>query len=366
MIELACRVRRGAFAVAIEADLARRATGIFGPSGAGKSTLLMALAGLVPVDSLRLVIDGETVVDTRAGIAPAAHRRRVRMVFQDHRLFPHLSVEANLRYGTASGNIDLESTFREVISLLEIGDLLRRKPDQCSGGERQRVALGRALVSEPRLLLLDEPLASLDRGLKRQILPYLRRVRERFDLPMIVVSHDLGELLALTDDLLLMRGGELRGHGDLVTLASDPETLTMLHDSGMVVAQRGVVSRRDEDGLRRVRIDGPGGLELACGDCQAAVGERVEVLLRPEDLVVAVGTVQGALSVSNRISGVITRMTRSPARCLLVVECGGERPFLAEVTERAIRELGLEVGVAVTLMSKAQAVQTRELGGRAP
>lgn len=179
-LELVAAVRRGDFRLEVDLLLGSGVTGITGPSGSGKSTLLHALAGLLPAEHLRLVLDGEVVVDTADGIEPPAHRRAVGLVFQDHRLFPHLTVEGNLGFGEGPGGAVDRA---EVIELLELGELLGRHPRDCSGGQRQRVALGRALLAGPRLLLLDEPLSSLDRGLKRQVLPFLRRVHERFGLP---------------------------------------------------------------------------------------------------------------------------------------------------------------------------------------
>lgn len=358
MIRIDCQVRRGGFTLALSNQLGSRATGIFGPSGSGKSSLLLALTGLIPVEQLRLELDGEVLVDTSTGLIPPAHRRQLGMVFQDHRLFPHLSMRANLSYAKPSAQAP---AMAEVVELLDIGDLLDHMPAQCSGGQRQRVALGRALLSAPRLLLLDEPLASLDRGLKRQILPYLRRIRNTWNLPMLMVSHDLGELLALTDSLLLLHQGRIAGQGDLATLAADPTTLELLHDCGLVLALPGTLNRRDEDGLAWIRLDGPGAAELACGDCPAAVGDRVDALLRPEDLVLARAPLVDALSLTNRLPGRIVQLTRSRNRCIVTVDCGASVPLLAEVAERAMRSLGLTVGDQILVLCKAQAVQMRSL-----
>lgn len=360
MIEVSCRVRRGSFRLDLDTRLGSRATGIFGRSGAGKSSLLHALAGLIPVEDLHLAIDGETVVDTRAGLDSPPHRRRLGMVFQDHRLFPHLSIDANLRFGVVGDRQGPE--VEEVVELLDIGSLLTRRPAQCSGGESQRVAMGRALLSAPRMLLLDEPLTSLDRGLKRQILPYLRRIRDHYDLPILMVSHDLGELLALTDELLLLDRGSLAGQGTLPELAAATETLELLHDCGLVFALPGRVARRDADGLAWIRPDGASDRDLACGDCDAEPGDRVEVVLRPEDLVLARPPVDTQLSLTNRLPGHVVSVTRSSARCLVTLDCGLTAPVLAEVTERAVRDLSLTPSQPVVALCKAQAMQVRRIG----
>jgi len=360
-IEIVCRAHRGDFTLDVEAQLEHGSTGVFGPSGAGKTTLLHALAGLVPVDELRLVVEGEVLVDTRGGKTPPPHQRRVGLVFQDHRLFPHRTVEVNLRYGMRDAGADAP-TFDEVVSLLELGDLMGRRPEQLSGGQRQRVALGRALLAAPRLLLLDEPLASLDRGLRRQILPFLRRARERFDLPMLMVSHDLADLFALTDETLLMDRGRVAGQGTPTDLAAAEETLELLHDCGIVFALPGHVVRRDEDGLSWVELAGPRPHEIACGDCHDPLGAPVEVVLRPDDVVLALPPLEARLSFTNAFEGEVLRVTKTALRCMITIDCGFDGPLLAEVTERAVRSLGLEPGKSVIALCKAQATRTRGLG----
>lgn len=357
MIELRCTLARGAFELALETVIDAPSTGVFGPSGAGKSSLLHALAGLVPARELRLVVAGETLVDTAAGLAPPVHRRRMGLVFQDHRLFPHLSVASNLRYGLPRDG-RRGPAFDEVVELLEVTELLARRPDQCSGGQRQRVALGRALLSAPRLLLLDEPLASLDRPLKRQILPYLRRARNHFDIPLLMVSHDLRELLALADHLLLLDGGRLRGSGSVADLCADPSTLGLLHDQGLVFLQRGSV-RETSAGSTRVRLDGPAGLELLCAASPLPVGTAVELLIEPEDLLLARGSLPAQLSARNRFPARIGAVTVAPERCLLRLDAGTSHPFLAEVAPATLGDLSLVPGAALTVLCKAQAIELR-------
>ena len=357
-IEITCRARRGAFTLDVEAQLEHGSTGVFGPSGAGKTTLLHALAGLVPADELRLVVGGETLVDSRGGRSVPPHRRRVGLVFQDHRLFPHRSVEANLRYGMRAGSGD-GPDFDEVAALLELDGVMDRRPEHLSGGQRQRVALGRALLAAPRILLLDEPLASLDRGLRRQILPFLRRARERFDLPLLVVSHDLADLFALTDETLLIDGGRVAGQGAPTDLAAAEETLELLHDCGLVFALPGRVTRRDDDGLSWVELEGERPHEIACGDCQDPLGAQVEVVLRPDDVVLALPPLDARMSFTNAFEGRVERVTKTALRCMITIDCGFRGPLLAEVTERAVRSLGLEPGTSVIALCKAQATRTR-------
>lgn len=356
-VEISVELERGDLALGVDLRLERPQTALFGRSGAGKTTLLHALAGLVPTRRTRLAVRGEVVVDTDTGLCPPTHRRRVGVVFQDHRLFPHLSVGANLTYGMQS--VQGPVSFDEVVELLELGALLDRRPNACSGGQRQRVALGRALLSNPRLLLLDEPLASLDRGLVRQILPYLRRIQEQWDLPMIAVSHDLEDLLSLTDDMVLLDAGQVAARGSIDALVADPDALELLHDRGLVFGLPGRVDRRDDDGLAWVQLESEVGIELACGDCRDAVDAPVDVLLRPEDVVLALPPLEARLSLTNHLPGRVRSITAGEHRQLVIIDCGLTAPVLAEVTARAVRRLGLAPGVEVIALVKAQATRTR-------
>jgi molybdate transport system ATP-binding protein len=198
------------FRLEIDAVLETAVTGLWGPSGAGKTSLLELIAGLRRPAAGRVWLDGAMLSDAAAGRHVRPHRRRIGYVPQDVALFPHLSVEGNLRYGW-HGDPRQKSilTFDHVVDVLDIGTHLSRSIGELSGGEKQRVSLGRALLSNPRLLLLDEPLASLDRALKARILPILRRVRDEFAVPIIYVSHDPNELTALCDEILCLENGRL-------------------------------------------------------------------------------------------------------------------------------------------------------------
>jgi len=196
-----------------------RVTGLFGASGAGKTSLINMIAGLLRPDRGVIAIDGETLDDTVARIHVPTHRRRIGYVFQDARLFPHLDVRHNLDYGRRMNRLaeDPAATTR-ITELLDIGHLLDRRPGKLSGGERQRVALGRALLSKPRLLLLDEPLGSLDEGRRAEILPYLIRLRDEANVPMVYVSHDPAEMRQLATQIVLLRAGQVTALGGVKVL----------------------------------------------------------------------------------------------------------------------------------------------------
>ncbi|MBW7961638.1 molybdenum ABC transporter ATP-binding protein [Bradyrhizobium sp. BR 10261] len=196
-----------------------RVTGLFGASGAGKTSLINMVAGLLRPDRGTIVIDGETVDDTASGIHVPTWRRRIGYVFQDARLFPHLNVAQNLDYGRRMNRLAPDPAQRgRVVELLDIGALLDRRPGKLSGGERQRVALGRALLSKPRLLLLDEPLGALDEARKLEILPYLVRLRDEANVPMVYVSHDVAELRQLATQIVMLRQGRVTSFGGVKVL----------------------------------------------------------------------------------------------------------------------------------------------------
>jgi molybdate transport system ATP-binding protein len=200
-----------------------RVTGLFGASGAGKTSLINMIAGLLRPDRGVVTLDGEILDDTSARVHVRPHRRRIGYVFQDARLFPHLDVRQNLDYGRRMNRFAEDPAQRKrIVDLLDIGDLLDRRPGQLSGGERQRVAFGRALLSKPRLLLLDEPLGSLDEGRKVEILPYLVRLRDEAGIPMVYVSHDAAELRQLATQIVLLRRGQIAAFGGVKVLTGAP------------------------------------------------------------------------------------------------------------------------------------------------
>ncbi len=210
MIEIRASRRQGEFLLDVELKLEGPVSALFGPSGAGKTSILQIVAGLANADHGRVVVNGVTWLDTDAGINLPAHRRRIGYVFQEGRLFPHLRVRNNLNYGRwfrrgRKARIEPD----DVIGLLGIGGLLDRWPVNLSGGEAQRVAIGRALMSDPDLLLMDEPLASLDAARRAEILPYIEKLRDRFGLPTLYVSHSREEIERLANEIVAMDAGKV-------------------------------------------------------------------------------------------------------------------------------------------------------------
>jgi len=219
MLTVDVEKRLGEFQVAAKFETAGGATALFGPSGAGKTSVVNMIAGLLKPDRGRIALDDAVLFDSSAKTNVPAHRRRIGYVFQEGRLFPHLSVAQNLDYGRWMSGLPADGAERErIVALVNIGALLKRRPGHLSGGERQRVALGRALLMKPRLLLLDEPLASLDRARKLEILPYLARLRDEAHVPMIYVSHQMVEIQRLCSQVVRIEDGRVVETADLEML----------------------------------------------------------------------------------------------------------------------------------------------------
>jgi molybdate transport system ATP-binding protein len=213
-LEVDVEHRFGEFELAARFSSDGRVSAFFGRSGAGKTSLVHVIAGLVRPQRGRVVVAGQVLVDTELRIFVPSHRRRVACVFQDGRLFPHLTVRQNLLYGAwFAGRRERSELLGQVSELLGLEALLGRRPGRLSGGEQQRVAIGRALLASPQLLLMDEPLASLDRERKAEILPYLERLRDEIRIPMVYVSHSLSEVARLSDTLILLSQGRVEGCG---------------------------------------------------------------------------------------------------------------------------------------------------------
>ena len=222
MLSVDVEKRLGEFQIAAKFQTTGGATALFGPSGAGKTSIINMIAGLLKPDRGRIALDDTVLFDSNTRIDLPAHRRRIGYVFQEGRLFPHLSVAQNLDYGRWMSGLPVDQAERErIIALLNIGALLTRRPRHLSGGERQRVALGRAVLMKPRLLLLDEPLASLDRERKLEILPYLARLHDEAKVPMIYVSHQAGEIQKLCSQVMRIEDGRIQTSGGLELLDAD-------------------------------------------------------------------------------------------------------------------------------------------------
>jgi molybdate transport system ATP-binding protein len=325
---------------------------LFGRSGCGKTTLVNVISGLLRPDEGRVELDGVVLTDTRERVRVPVERRRIGYVFQDARLFPHLGVMANLRYGLRRAPQEGRAIgLDEVLALLGLERLLDRRVYQLSGGERQRVALGRALLSQPRLLLLDEPLAALDAARREEVLPYLETLRDNLSIPMVFVSHQLDEVLRLATHVALMEAGEIVACGTLSDISLRPELRAIVGPEAVGAVLDGVVAAVDAPrGMADVQI-GRGTLHVSVPG--ARIGARMRIQLLARDIILATEPPRG-LSVRNALEGVITELSEDVGQAVLVkVDIGAGAAILSRVTQHAIEALGLRVGMAIWVLIKA-------------
>ncbi len=345
MFSVDVRKRRGTFD--IEAAFESPTPGVvalFGRSGSGKSTLVHLIAGLLDADSGRVMIDERVLLDTSTGVNVPPQQRRIGVVFQESRLFPHLSVAGNLHYGRKRAAPPYFVTLEAVAELLGIGSLLDRRVHQLSGGERQRVAIGRALLSQPTLLLLDEPLAALDASRRGELLPYLESLRDELAIPMVYVSHDFDEVLRVATHLVLLDGGRTIAHGDLTRMSLNPDLRAIIGADAVGAVIEGTVLGKDDDAsLTRVRV-GRGELRMeATAVAGAAPGSKMRVQLLARDIIVATSAPRD-LSVRNVLEGTVQHVASdSGGSDLITIDIGGTL-IMARITHTATRELALVPG----------------------
>jgi molybdate transport system ATP-binding protein len=343
------------FDLDVDLDLpGRGVTALFGPSGSGKTTCLRAVAGLERGARGRLEVNGETWQDDSAGIFLPTHRRALGYVFQDAALFPHLSVRGNLDYGRRRvPEGERRVSPGAAIELLGIGALLDRLPENLSGGEKSRVAVARALLTSPRLLLMDEPLAALDHARKQEILPYLEALRDELEIPILYVSHAPDEVARLADHLVVLQGGRALASGPLgETLARLDLPIRLGEDAGAVIDA--VIAGRDE-AWHLIRVEFPGGALWARDNGQPA-GRRTRVRILARDVSLALGETPGD-SILNTLPARVAAVADDshPALALVRLDAAGT-PLIARVTKRSLAALGVREGLEVRARIKAVAL----------
>ena len=350
---LKCRIPLADFELSLDASFEARVTSIFGPSGAGKTTVLDAIAGLRSVASGEIEINGKTLFSTTRGIQLSPQARGVGYVPQEGALFPHLSVEKNILFGAhRSGHSEKAQAFTldRVIGVLEIENLLARPVTKLSGGEGQRVALARAILSHPQLLLLDEPLAALDVGLKERILPYLARVRDEFSIPIIYVTHNVTEVLTLADWVLMIRQGRLIAQGVPREIFASLSTISNIDDDTIENVFKVVVVESDREG-GRTKVRTEAGLELFIPYVEERSGRFLQVRLSADDILVSTQKPQ-AISAGNVLSGKIRNIASSRGQALLSIDAGDR--FYVRITLAAVSRLNLRENSSVFLIIKAR------------
>lgn len=334
-------------------------TALFGRSGTGKTTVVNAVSGLLRPRRGRIVVAGETLLDTGTGVGLAVHRRRLGYVFQDGRLFPHLSVRQNLTYGARFAPRGATGPgLAEVCDLLGIATLLDRRPGALSGGEKQRVAIGRALLSRPRMLLMDEPLAALDAARKEEILPFLERLRDHAAIPVLYVSHSVAEVARLATYVVVLEAGQVARAGSAEQVLSDPGTVRQLglREAGAVLPAR--IARHHADGLTELAVSG-GRLFLPLLD--RAPGQHTRVRILAHDVIVASEAPHGLSALNILPAQVVTLRSGGGPGVIVQLQCGDDR-LLARITRRSADALGLEPGRQVFAVIKSVSVARTDVG----
>jgi len=354
---LAARIRKerrnagpSSFVLDVSIEVSPGITILFGPSGAGKSTLLDCLAGLAQPDAGRIAVGGDLLFDSSGAIDIPARKRRIAYVFQTLALFPHLSVEENVGYGLSDlREEDRRRRVGEILEMFRVESLRKQKPDQISGGEGQRIALARSLVTEPRVLLLDEPLTGLDAELKAAIVDDLRAWNAAKRIPILYVTHSREEVDALGERVIAIENGRVVSRGSPMDVLDAPRRKRLAQASGFENLFSGtVLELREADGVMRVRLEESAcEIEVALG--YAAAGDRVNVAIRAGDILLATERPHG-LSARNVIEGRILSLEPRGTMVMARVECGVV--FLAHVTPGAVRALELIAGRSVWLVVK--------------
>ncbi len=352
-LQLALQMERPAFHLQIETELsATGVTGIMGPSGCGKTSLLRVIAGLdrIPAAQIRF---NETVWQDAEQFVPP-HQRRIGFVFQDAHLFAHLNVQQNLHYGYARTEAaQRRIALDQVIELFDLHTMLARGVETLSGGERQRVAMARALATSPQLLLLDEPLSSLDASRRREILPFLARLRAQLDIPMLYVSHARDEHAQLADQLLLLDAGKLVALDEIHHLFARTD-LALAHDPEAGALVDAVASRLDEEyGLMQLQFPG-GALQVAAADLHT--GQRLRLRIAARDISLTLQAQHGT-SILNSFPVRIEQLLESgPAQMLVRIRTAENVPLLSRITRKSAHELGLHEGQSLYAQIKSVAL----------
>ena len=334
-------------------------TALFGPSGSGKTTLTNAIAGLLTPDQGRIALGGDVLLDRAQGICLPAARRRIGVVFQEGRLFPHLTVARNITFGARYAPAGAPGLNADAImAMLAIKALMDRRPRSLSGGEKQRVAIARALLMRPRLLLMDEPLAALDGPRKDEILPYLERLRDSGAVPIVYVTHSVAEIARLADRIVVLREGRVLRQGDVTDVLSDPAMVPLIgvREAGSVLMAR--VVEQNPGGLGRLEI---GGGELRLPGIEAGVGKTVRVRVLAQDVLISLNRPVG-LSSRNILPAVVEEVHRGDGPGVALSLCIGPSRLLARITADAMDELSLQPGTLCFAVIKATAIARADIG----
>ena len=354
LLEAKFRMHYPEFNLDVEMKLpAGGVTVVFGPSGSGKTTLLRCLSGLERAPSGFMKLADQVWQDESKGIFIPIHQRKVGLVFQESRLFPHLSIQGNLLYGyQRTRPVERNLHLDEVVQVLGLAALLKRYPDKLSGGERQRVAIGRALLTSPKLLLMDEPLASLDMQRKAEIIPFIKRIEDEFKTPIIYVTHSVNEVLQLVDTMVILQSGKVANWGPVEEVFSDVRLREVLGDEQLGAVLETSISEHDEEfGLTRLDFMGQ---TLNVPKQNIAVGQNLRVHIHSKDVSLSTAPPAGVTSVLNILQAKVKKVgILEPKGYSVDIELDAGRPILATITRKSLANLNLKPGQPVFAHIKA-------------
>ncbi len=360
MIDVDIEQQLGAFRLAVKFAAEAPIVGLFGRSGAGKTSVINAIAGITRPERGCIRINGSCLFDAALGVDVPMARRRIGYVFQDPLLFPHMDVESNLLYGQ---RLRRDEPHRiddvRVIDLLGLRVLLRRKPRALSGGEKQRVAIGRALLAQPRILLMDEPLASLDMPRRTEILDYIERLRDELGIPIVYVSHSVTEITRLADTVVVLADGKCLAMGavDDVMGRIDLKPATGRYEAGSILDTH-VEAHDVRDQLTTLAFDGG---ELVVPHIDAPIGERVRARIRARDVSLALQRPEG-ISILNVLPGRVTQANAEDGPIVEVQLAVGHAALTARITRRSFQQLGIHAGQELYALVKAVSFDQRSVG----
>jgi molybdate transport system ATP-binding protein len=346
----------GAFRLRVAFEAGPGITALFGRSGSGKTSVVNAIAGLLRPDRGRISLGGEALFDAAVAVDVPTPKRRIGYVFQEGRLFPHLSVAQNLRYAGLFSRGASAVQFGHVVELLGLKDLLERRPGNLSGGEKQRVAIGRALLSGPRLLLLDEPLASLDAHRRNEVMQYIELLRDEIRIPVVYVSHSVEEVVRLADTVVLLAAGSVAATGAAEDIMGRPDLRAAAgtFEGGAVIDAK-VVDQQMQYDIATLAFEGG---TLSATGVDALIGEPVRVRIRARDVSIALERPQ-KISIQNVLQGRVVEVRPGALGVADVTIAVGGALLRSRVTRRAVEQLALAPGLEVYALVKAVSLDRR-------
>ncbi|MEP3275939.1 MAG: molybdenum ABC transporter ATP-binding protein [Stappiaceae bacterium] len=350
MLSVNVKGQFGPFDIDTQFDSTGGVTALFGRSGSGKTTLVNMISGLVKPRTGRITLNDVELFNAKTKVNMPARLRQMGHVFQEHRLFPHISVRRNLTFAAWAGGRPKRRPLEEVVDLLGIEHLLERSPAKLSGGEKQRVAIGRALLSSPRALLMDEPLASLDAARKEEILPYLDRLCREAKIPIVYVSHAIEEVVRLADTLVVLSEGRVKASGPVADILTrlDLGPATGRHEAGALIRAK-VIGFDPNWMLVKMDVEGQ---QLELPGANAPVGQEVRLRIRARDVSIATQDPEG-VSIRNRLRGTVEALRLEEGPYAEVVCRVGTQKIRARLTRASAHDLGLVIGLPVFVLIKS-------------